>query len=187
MDRLSIDVGPVYTLEILSHQPYYIDTDHGQAPCLRVRSGGQELEWVVARGAYEQLKNLLGSDTWAGKTVRVSKTREGAITRIQVSLDGPASAPESPPPPPAEAAAVTPGVTALVDTQDSPNTVRQILEYERPYSLEVTRGQKGNYGFTLKVRSSSIPELIDELKQALSLIRMVLEDEARLDRNGGER
>ena len=184
MDRLTIDVGRVYTLTILSHQPYFIDTDRGQAPCLRVRSGNQELEWVVAKKAFEQLQELLGAASWAGRTINVTKVREGNITRIRVSLNGPTPAPEVSSP--VETVVVASPGEEITAVQGSQNLVRQVVEHARPYSIEVTRGQRGSYGYTLKVRSSTIGELVDDLRQALTLVRMVLEEEIQADKNGGK-
>lgn len=184
MDRLNIDVGPVYTLRILSHQPYYTDSDRGQVPCLRVRSDGRELEWVVAKKAFEQLQQLLGTASWAGRVVWVTKVREGNITRIKVSLNSPTPAPQ--PSPPAEATVVASPGGEITAVQGSQDMVRQVLEHARPYSIEVTRGQRGNYGYTLKVRSGTIGELVDDLNQALALVRLVLQEQAALETNGGK-
>ncbi len=180
MDRLAIDVGSVYPITILSHKAEEIQTDRGTAPMITVDHGGQQFEWVVAKKAYEQLVKLLGAASWAGRQVSITKIKEGNYTRILVSLASglpipvPATPstvplPPSPTPPP-------------VSIQPPGQRIDQVISHATPFSIELTRGQRGGYGYTLKVRSLNVPELIGDLNQALVLVRMTIDEQEKLDK-----
>ena len=50
--------------------------------------------------------------------------------------------------------------------------VRQIQEHAQPVSIEVERGQKGNYGWSIKARGATVEECIEQIVRADARLRL---------------
>lgn len=182
MERLVIEPGPVYTLQLLEGFPRLVDTDFGQANVVEVLHNGERLEWVISKGASLQLGRLLPAGKWLDHMVDVIKTQDGKYSKISVTQSSatpqipPPAAPEAPAP--AATAALPPIERTLAGEQ------RQVISYETPYSLEITRGMKGAYSWVIKVRSVSIPELLDDANAASAQANMLIGTLAALEERG---
>jgi len=181
-ELMRINEGEARRVTIISKPEPYVTPTGDIAPSVRVRENGKEYSLVLTETLKKELQRALGNpNNWVGKEVMIEKVRRGRITKFEVSV--PFNQEEEFR---AEQKARAVEVEIKRENGETQTKVmsiegRIVTMKERPYSVEITRGQRGSYGFTVKVHSESLDRAVEE---AMMLLESIEQELAKRAGNG---